>query len=353
MKRAFKLLILLLIYSILALSISSIQNRQSLQRYTQTNLPSELYKTHILGGFSIDTPERAIKAAADGVQVAFQYDQPTSESDPLGQKFQSLHIKVVDGYISSLLAYYECHRTKTIKPPPSRQTQYCQNDTHPYLTDENVLLAAVATHLKQVKDNQLIIGYWVLDDWALWDAGSAKQILIDIHSLIQYYTPDRPAICGFGGSIGIDGWDDGTADNFSPQGCDKVGFYIYTPAISKTTLTPLSDAYDWSMSAVLPAMFASLMQRGWNITKEPLIGIGQVFGGPIAHTNQYWVTPNAEDIETQSRNFCEYGATGLTFYAWDDSEFGPTTQTPMDSAEIETGIRNGIAECTLYWSRYS
>jgi hypothetical protein len=99
-------------------------------------------------------------------------------------------------------------------------------------------------------------------------------------------------------------------------------------------------------------MFASLQRRDWDITKEPLIGIGQAFGGPIAHSDRYWITPTSKDIETQSRSFCEHGATGLTFYAWNDSGFGPSTHTPMNSPDIETGIRNGIAACKQYWSHH-
>ncbi len=96
-------------------------------------------------------------------------------------------------------------------------------------------------------------------------------------------------------------------------------------------------------------MLASLKERGLNITKEPLIGIGQAFGGPIAHTDEYWVTPSAKDIETQSRSFCEQGATGLTYYAWNDLGFGPATRTPMNDLQIGLGIRNGIQACKQYW----
>ena len=346
MKNAVKFLILLLILSLIALLIRTL--------YTQTITPDTFYKTHILGGFSINTPERALKAATDGIQIVFKYGNPPSESDSLGEKLQSLQMKVVDGYISSYLYYYECHRTKELMPSLLGRGQYCSKDPYPYLTDENALLATITTHLKQVKNNQLIIGYWVLDDWVQWDAGSVRQILVKIHHLIQQYTPGRPTICGFGGTIGINkgyGWHDWIADNFSSQGCDKVGFYIYAPSLPDTTPTASADAYDWSMSAVLPAMFASLQRRGWDITKEPLIGIGQAFGGPIAHTDRYWVTPTAKDMETQSRSFCEHGATGLTFYAWDDSGFGPTTQTPMNSPQIEMGIRNGIVACKQYWNQ--
>lgn len=317
--------------------------------------PNSIYITHIVGGFSIDTPERATKAAADGVQVAFQYGQPTNESDPLGQRLQTLHMKVIDGYISSYLHYYECHRTRELMPSLLGPGQYCREDSHPYLTDANVLLTTIATHLKQVKDNSLIIGYWVLDDWVQWDTGSARSLLIKIHHLIQQYTPGRLAICGFGGSIGLNHryrWYDWIAANFSPQGCDRVGFYIYAPSLLDTTPITSPDAYNWSMTGVLPAMFTSLQKRGWDITKEPLIGIGQAFGGPIAQTDRYWVTPTAKDIETQSKSFCEHGATGLTFYAWHDSGYGPATRTPMNSPEIEMGIRDGIAACKQHWSKH-
>jgi hypothetical protein len=123
--------------------------------------------------------------------------------------------------------------------------------------------------------------------------------------------------------------------------------------MSHAILPASSVTYNWSMSGVLPAMFHSLQRRGWNITKEPLIGIGQAFGGQKAHSDSYWITPTAKDIETQSKSFCEHGATGITFYAWNDSGFGPTTHTPMNSPEIEKGIRNGIAACKLYWSQHT
>ena len=351
MKRSSILIILFLILALITLSVFFV-------RYiippASTNASNEFNKHPKIGGFNIDTPERATKAATDGIQVDFQYGQPPSESDGLGQKLESLHMKVTDGYISSYLYYYECHRTKELRPDLLGPGQYCKGDPHPELTDANMFLETIATHLKQVKDNQLIMGYWILDDWVQWDAGNARQLLIKIHQLIQQYTPGRPTICGFGGSIGPyqkDGWNDWIADNFSSQGCDMVGFYIYASSLPDTTPTSSSETYDWPMSEVLTPMFVSLQKRGWDIKKEPLIGIGQAFGGPIAGTDRYWVTPTAKDIETQSRSFCQHGATGLAFYAWYDNEFGPTTQTPVNNSQIETGIRNGIAACKQYWSQ--
>jgi len=352
MKR--KLKFFLLIACILTFSILIVVYWQHLSRHVPINTGNDFYKSHILGGFSVDTPERATKSATEGIQVVFKYGQPPAESSALGQRLQSLHMKVVDGYLSSYLYYYECHRTKVLIPSLVGPGQYCQDDPYPYLSNENALLATIARHLKQEKDNSLIMGYWVLDDWVQWDAGSARDLLIKIHALIQYYTPGRPAICGFGGSIGAQqkyGWQDWVADNFSPQGCDEVGLYIYTSSLPDTAPLASPTAYYWSISAVLPAMFASLQQRGWDITKVPLIGIGQAFGGPIKNSRRYWVTPNAQDIAIQSRSFCAHGASGLVFYAWDDSEFGPTTQTPMNSPAIDEGIQSGIAACKAYWSR--
>ncbi len=338
MKRSPIPIILLLVLALITLSAFLIQYRTP---RASTNILNRFDKNQALGGFNIDTPDQAVKASTDGIQVAFQYGNPPSDKDKLGQKLHYLY-------------YYECHRTHTVKLAASGDVNPCTTDSHPELNSENALLANIANHLQQEKNNPLIIGYWVLDDWVSWDAGSARQLLIKIHDLIQQYTPGRPAICGFGGSIDPYleyGWHDEIADNFSPQGCDEVGLYIYASSQPDTTPVSSSDLYDWSMSGILPAMFASLQQRGWNINKEPLIGIGQAFGGPQAHTDRYWVTPGAKDIETQSRSFCEHGATRLAFYSWEDPGYGPTTQTPMSSAEVGTGIRNGIAACKAYWKQ--
>jgi hypothetical protein len=351
-KKFLALFILLTILMLVALPLVSIKYRTSSSPASPSN---DIYNLHVLGGFSIDNPEQAANAAENGIQVAFEYIQPPTEKGQLGQKLKSLHMKVIDGYISSYLYHYECHRTSELHPQLLGPGQYCPYDLSPSLTDANVLLAIIATHLKQVKNNPLIVGYWVLDDWVQWDAGSARPILMKIHQLIQQFTPGRPAICGFGGSIGLHqkyGWGDWIADNFSPRGCDEVGFYIYTPRLPSTVPAASPDAYNWSMSGVLASMFASLQKRGWSLAREPLIGIGQVFGGPIARTNDHWMTPTAKDIELQSRSFCERGASGLAFYAWDESGYGPGIQTPVNNTQIALGIRAGIAACKQYWGQH-
>ncbi|GCF10084.1 hypothetical protein [Dictyobacter arantiisoli] len=316
-------------------------------------LPPRHVKTHLVGGFSMTTPARAIQASTEGVQVVFQYGNPPSEHDPLGQKLQALHMKVVDGYIASNLYYYECQRSRAMVPPPVGLDAYCGQRVYPTFTDEDAFLSTIRAHIQQSMTNPLIIGYWVLDDWAPWDEGSARGLLAKIHHFIQLYTPGHPAICGFGGTLYTDmspGWDDEVANNFSPQGCDNVALYIYTTSMPAVSHPPSPAAYDWSMSQVLPVMLTSLHLRGWDIKKEPLIGIAQAFGGPIAHKNAYRVPPTANDIALQSKAFCENGASGLVFYGWSDSEIGPASLSPMTSLEIENGIRAGIAACKHYWN---
>ncbi len=181
MKPLLKLLLLLLVLFLIVFLVFFTHTKPP---FTDMSPLNNLAGPHTVGGFNIATPEQATQAAQDGVQVAFQYGQPSAENDELGQRLQSLHMKVVDGYISSYLYYYECHRTHTVKPPPANYTNPCTTDAHPELNSENALLANITTHLQQEKNNPLIVGFWVLDDWVPWDAGSARQLLIKIHQLI-------------------------------------------------------------------------------------------------------------------------------------------------------------------------
>jgi hypothetical protein len=333
MKRSSIFIILFLIPALIALSVFFV--RYIIPR-APTNVPNGFYKTHILGGFSIDTTERVTNAVADGLQIDLLYGFPPSETGSLGQALKANHMKVIDGALNTFLYYYECHKLKT-----------CSATIFPELTSVQALLTDVSNHLQQEKNNSLIVGYWVLDDWPPNDLGSAKDILVQENALIHHHTPGRISICGFG-SGGIYpapsynySWLDGTAANFSPQGCDIVGLYIY--GASYTTGT-----YDWTMSKILPAMFTSLKKRGWDITKEPLIGIPQAFGGTIG--GEPWPVPTAQSIEIQSKSFCQNGATGIIFYAWDNSGLVNTSQLPWNNTQIAQGIRNGIAACKQYWS---
>jgi len=316
-------------------------------------------KSHFIGGFAIDSPTRAENAANSGVQATISYNNPPTPSSPLGKKLLSSHMRVIDGYLASDLYYYECHRTWTVVRPPNGQ-RFCGRDKYTYLANEKAFLADITKHLQLVRNNPLVVGYWVLDDWVAWDAGSARPLLMKVNSLVHQYTPNRPTICGLGGTIHLGNtysWNDGTAANFSPQGCDRVGLYLYTssmPNRAPYNAAPYSspDKYNWAMNGLLTKIFASLKKRGWDSKKEPIIGITQAFGGIIRGTSNYYVTPTAQNLAAQSKSFCEHGASGIAFYGWDDSSFGPGSFTPMNSSQIQQGIQQGITACKAYWQAH-
>lgn len=336
MKKVHQLLFLFIIISVISFAILLLFYRQNPTQLGSTNVTNKFENTHILGGFSIDTTQRVTDAAADGLQTDLLYGFPPLETDSVGQVLKANHMKVIDGALNTFLYYYECHKLKT-----------CSATIFPQLTSVKALLTYVRNHLQKAKTNSLIVGYWVLDDWPLNDLGSAKDILVQENALIHQYTPGRLSICGFGGSIYPEptfhiGWLDGIAANFSPQGCDVVGLYIYGAADTAGT-------YDWTMSKILPAIFTSLKDRGWDMNKEPLIGIPQAFGGTMG--GELWPVSTAQSIEIQSKSFCLNGATGIIYYAWDNSGLDHTSQLPWNNKQITQGIRDGIAACKQYWSK--
>lgn len=304
---------------------------------TATSMHSQLFSptptasslTHFIGGFGIETDAEIANAEADGIRATIVYGYTPQKNDALSLKLQAHNLKIIDAMPWEYLYYYECHMNST-----------CPASEFPELTTPQAVFNDLIAHLKQVQNDPSIVGYWVLDDWSYGD-GTGKDFLVQMNRLIHYYTPGKPSICGFGAGIlprstASDYWNDGTAANFSPQGCDMVGLYIY--ADSNTTGT-----YDWTMSQILPTIFASLKKRGWDSTKEPLIGIPQAFGGTVG--SDQWPIPDANNIETQSKTYCQQGATGIIYYQWVDT----SEQSPMNNAQITQGIKNGIADCLEIW----
>jgi len=282
---------------------------------------------HFIGGFSIESDAEIANATADGIQTALIYGYAPLPTDPVAQALTAHNMKLIDAMPEEYLFYYECHIHNS-----------CSTSTYPELTSVQALLADVTSHLQQETNNPLIVGYWVLDDWNFGD-GTGKDLLVQINYLIHQYTPGKPSICGFGGGIpplpSKGRWNDQVTDNFSPQGCDMIGLYIYAANGS-------TGMYDWSMSNILPAAFASFKKRGWDSTKEPLVGIPQAFGGIVE--GESWPVPDANAVETQTKIYCQQGAIGIIFYDWN-----PLAQSPMTNSQITQGIKNGIADCGKIW----
>jgi hypothetical protein len=341
-----RLTVLLLLAGCVASSGSATLPAERTTLRTQTILAR-----HAIIGFSVDTPVRAAKAAREGVTTTILYSGSPAPQSALAQALQVNGIGVVDGLVSGYLFYWECHRTHTVAPPPKSYgiNSYCRTDEDPHFSSDAAVLRAVGRLLSRDAARPEVVGYWVLDDWAWWDAGSAHQLLQQVHALIAARTPGRPAICGFGAGIGAGdrySWDPGTAKNYSNAGCDIVGWYNYSPF--GRTHPSLGTHLNWPMKGLLAAMARSLGRYGWQIAQTPLYGIGQAWAG--SYDRRYYQPGlTVREMEEQAAGFCGFGARYVGWYAWDDSGDNARTQTPNNSPTIAAGIAAGIDACRRYW----
>ena len=301
----------------------------------------------IIGGFSITTTRDAQAAALDGVGTVFTYTPAYTPQSALGQTLTPLHMNQVEAQPWALLYQYECHRLATLG---QTWPNHCaQGDTGMTL---NKLLAGVQADLFAERHNSQLIGYWALDDWPISDPGAAASILPRIAALAHQITPGLPVICGFGPELepgGGDNFDARLFANYTPTGCDAVALYIYSASVADPGVTPTT--FDWSMRALLPKAFAALRARGWNPARSPLIGIPQAWAGDRSNVTgaTYEIAPTTDELTQQSASFCQSGASGIVFYAWDDSTV-TNLQTPGDNLAIRRGVRQGIAACKRSWS---
>lgn len=302
------------------------------------------FSQHFFGGFAINHPDEAVDAASDGVQIDFHYSMPARPGDPLGRALTTNHMKLVDSELWDMLVYSHCYNLDSSSRGPCVDT----------------LLTNARQHLLDTKDNPLVVGYWILDDYP----GDVKTILPQLTNLVHQYAPGEPTICGFSGGLypnGGFGWDEQTVSNFSQQGCDVIALYIYPSAqhtniqCSDFTQPPDvqgADAYDWTMSRLLPAAFASLVRRGWNPHYTPWIGIADAWAGcrKDLDNTSYQVIPTASNMETQALSFCEAGAQGIVWYGWEDSS---VNVFPNKSPQMKEGVQRGVRACNAYWKQHS
>jgi len=188
------------------------------------------------------------------------------------------------------------------------------------------------THIKYVAANDTIknnlAGYWMIDDWYT-DFGTAKEPLKYMTGLIRNNTPDIPAICGFTGNTSYGGSVSGYtkfASNFSSDGCDMVGVYLYPFGTNKVPMTNL------------PNILQALKNNGWNMSTTPLVGIPQSYGGKFGYS-----VPTAAQVREETRYFCQLGAKHILFYDFNTGTNG------SNNSEIQKGILQGLSDCKTLW----
>ena len=308
-------------------------------------------QTHAIIGFSVDTPKRAGTAGKQGINTTILYGGAPFPGSALEKALKTNGISVVDGGISGVLFYWECHRTHTVKPPPSSYpyNPYCRTDEDPKIDSQKAALHNVNAILARDAKRPYVVGHWVLDDWAWWDPGSGRDLLQKVHAQIERVTPGVPAICGFGGAVlkpGKVGWDPRIGANYSNGGCDVVGWYNYSPFGRRAPSN--GKNLDWTMKALLPAMARTLEKNGWKIANTPLYGIGQAWGGSYEKSYYQPGLTHGEVLE-QAKAFCQFGASYIGWYAWDDSGYDSRTETPNNSTVVSEGIADGIDACQAIW----
>lgn len=302
--------------------------------------------TSFIAGFGANTPSRVAKAASVGVDTDILYERPPSPSSRLGRALAAAHMTVIDARPSSELFFWECHRTHTVAPPPEgERNYYCARDDEPGVDSPEVVLDTVKEYAEEDAANPLVKGYWILDDWAPWDGGSAHQLLAEVRAQIEAITPGYLALCGFGGSIEKDGDTGGfvaaIARNYSAPACSMVGLYNYSGSTGKRSN---GAGYEWDMHLLLVEEEQALSENGWSEARSPILGIGQAWSGKFERREHEPGLSAAQMLE-EADAFCAAGASSLGWYGWSDEGFDSGTRTPNNSAAIREGIEQSIAAC--------
>lgn len=319
--------------------------------------------SNIIGGWNIDSVDIVQKAAAAGVNTAFIRQEPPSSTSDLGKAMIQANMQVISNSVWKFIYKYECYKTWGSQTPPSDASPPCQTDfwTIPSL---NALFNAVTTYLQQdsVKNNPLIKGYWVLDDWPGTDPGGARDILPAVRQAIHQYAPGKIVICGFGLNV-YDKSDDPTKlylydnqwavlNNFTPDGCDMLAFYFYPAAYTSTANKP--TAFDWDMQLLLTTMMQKLTNLGWDKNRTPFIADLWAYSGEYNNaltgepTGRFELQPTHDEVVTESHSFCQKGAIGVNYYAWNSSRF-INPQGPMNNTDLYNGVKDGILACKAIW----
>lgn len=281
-------------------------------------------------------------AAAIGAQLALA---PDGGDTPLTQALSDHHMQYIDQTIQTLIYRAYC--------PEGQGT--CRQPTP---ADSAAMLDAIKSHVQQVEGTHMVAAYYLLDDYYT-DMGSGLRAA---YEAIRSVDPNTPTICAFYQGLAYQD-SSGTwvtpqrlfvksLRNYSPQWCDAVAIYSYAPAFFAPIVPPV-PIVEWDMRSTLPYVLATLKSKGWDPTRQPLIGMPGAFGYE-PRTGRAWqgqfaqpewrYAPTRDQLATQINAFCSAGAIAILPYVWNDGSPG-TVEELFNSPRLEAGLTLGTQKC--------
>ncbi|GEM_PF-2948408 len=310
---------------------------------------------HKGGAYALGNAGDIPLAASSSIQLALTAYR--GASDPLTIAMVAHNMYYVDVHPESLLYYSECPGGLGTCAPLSTAAK-------------QKLLDDVKTYIQKTKDDPQVAAYYLLDDY--WSDFSGD--LPDVYRAIRSVDSKKPTVCAFYMPLGYT--PTGSQNlvtnypafqraitNFSPNWCNAVAIYSYSPGLTK----PLNGIVEWDMHTVLPEALKLLRLKGWDNSKEPLIGMPQSFGynprtgrgnGQQLPQPVYLLPPTQAQLTTQITAFCKYGAQSLIGYVWYDGSTDNTDPTGnnigitelYNSLALRGGMKDGVAACrSQYW----
>ena len=228
---------------------------------------------HAIIGFSVDTPERAAKAASEGhhrndtLQWITRARECARKSTPrhsiVGRRWRES---------PAVLFYWECHRTHTVKPPPKsyRYNTYCRDRRGSARSiRDGVVLQRRDAILKRDATRPYVVAHWVLDDWPGWDPGSGR-------SCCRKFIAHRQSTRRASGDLRIRRGRCAARERSTGIPARQQTTPTAAATSSAGTTTRPSAAavrrwarkLDWTMKALLPAMAATASRGAAGISRR-------------------------------------------------------------------------------------
>ena len=288
--------------------------------------------------------------AAKATGVSLVLARHAGASGALTQALTSNGMKYIDTSLQSLLYRAYC----------PRGLGSCKALTY---TAKTKLISDVKSHVKAVRNTGTVAAYYILDDYYS-DMGPG---LDAVYKAIRSLDAATPTMCAFyqdlaykdraGNLIVPKKQFPRALRNYSSSWCNAVGIYAYAPSFSSASAPP-RPTVEWDMHSVLPWAVNTLKSKGFDPTKQMLVGMPGAFGyeprlakpgGANFALPQWRYAPSTTQLAAQITAYCAAGAWAILPYVWDDLSPGTPRQLHNSSA-LRAGLSQGVSTCKQrYW----